>query len=95
MEETRKSEAMPHELVLKGRKSLSVSGVREVISFDESSVMLDTVCGELEIDGDSLRVSALDTARGNVAVEGNISSMLYSDKPYKEGRRGVFGKIFG
>ena len=37
MEETRKNEAMPHELLLKGRKNLSVSGVKEVISFDLSS----------------------------------------------------------
>ena len=95
MEETRKNEAMPHELLLKGRKNLSVSGVKEVISFDESSVILNTVCGELEIEGDSLRVSALDTARGNVTVDGNISSVVYSDKPQKEGRRGVFGRFFG
>ena len=95
MEETKRSEAVPHELLLRGRKNLSVSGVKEVISFDESSVMLDTVCGELEIDGDSLRVATLDTARGNVAVEGNISSVLYNDKQHNEGRRGVFGKLFG
>ena len=95
MEETRKNEAMPHERLLKGRKNLSVSGVKEVISVDESSVILNTVCGELEIEGDSLHVSALDTARGNVTVDGNISSVVYSDKPQKEGRRGVFGRIFG
>lgn len=95
MEEAKKSESMTHELLMKGRRSLSVSGVKEVISFDESSVILNTVCGELEIDGEALRVSTLDTARGNVSVDGNISSVIYTDKPKKEGRRGVFGRIFG
>ena len=83
-----------HEVFMSERKALRLTGVSEVISFDDLSVVLKTVCGELEIDGDGLRISTLDTAHGTLDVNGNIRALSYFDK-IKEGKKGVLGKIFG
>ncbi len=83
-----------HEVFMSERKTLRLTGVSEVISFDDLSVVLKTVCGELAIDGEGLRISTLDTAHGTLDVNGNIQALNYFDKK-KENKKGVLGKIFG
>ena len=58
MAETIKNTQLPHELIMKDRKRISVTGVTEVVSFDELSVVLKTACGELTVDGEGLHISA-------------------------------------
>lgn len=68
-----------HKFVLASRKKMSVEGVKEVVSFDETSVALITSCGELVIDGESLHVSILDVERGFVELDGRINGITYYD----------------
>lgn len=86
--------SVAHELVMKDRKSLKLTGVCEVLSFDDVSVTLKTVCGELTVDGEGLRISSLDTVNGTLIIDGNVASLSYFDKK-REGTKGVFGRIFG
>lgn len=83
---------MTHEISLKSRKRMSISGVREVISFDENAVDLRTVCGELSIEGEGLHIGVLDTERGIVTLEGaSIDGAWYlRDEATK--RKGILGK---
>lgn len=92
MADIKSNESTAHELRLTDRRTLNMNGVNEVISFDDSSVVLKTVCGELVIEGTELHISALDTARGAVAVDGNIQSIVYYDVKTGE-RRSRFGKL--
>lgn len=83
-----------HEILLRGRKNLSVGGVSEMISFDESSVVAMTACGELTVEGAELHIDALDTDRGILAVSGNICGVFYLDDPRDAApikRRRLFG----
>ena len=89
--EIKPNDNINHEIVLSSRKKLTMNGVRDVLSFDEYTVRLDTVCGELEICGDNLKVSTLDTNKGDIVLDGNIESVIYYDKTKNE-RRGIFGK---
>ena len=82
-----------HDLVMHDRKGLSVTGVTEVVSFDDLSVVLKTVCGELTVDGEGLRISSLDTAHGTLEIDGSIQALSYFDKKH-EGSKGFFGRIF-
>lgn len=93
MPDVKSNEAVSHELHLRERKDLTMNGVTEVISFDDCSVMLKTVCGELSIEGEELRISALDTSKGAVAVSGNIQSFIYYDRQ-SDGKRGKNGRLF-
>ena len=67
--------AEPHELRLENREKLSVTGVREVESFDENAVVLHTARGVLIIRGENLHLKTLSIDGGQIAVTGTIGSL--------------------
>ncbi len=69
----------PHELRLDSRSRLSVSGVREVESFDENAVVLNTVGGLLIVRGENLQLQALSIDGGQVSVHGMIDTLSYQE----------------
>jgi sporulation protein YabP len=89
VERESEQKAHQHALRLECRQRLAISGVTDVKSFDEQQIDLITDCGALTVEGEALHVGTLDIARGEVAVEGSISALYYSDgAPTKRGRRG-------
>ena len=70
--------ARPHLLTLQNRSSVTITGIVDVVSFDENSVVLDTDLGLLTIKGRGLHVSRLTLEKGEVDVEGNVDSLIYS-----------------
>ena len=83
---------MPHNIILEDRKMLSVSGVEDIDSFDEQTIVLFTNYGELVIKGESLHINKLNVDTGELSVEGMIHTLIYSDDGPKQ--KGVFSKIF-
>ena len=81
---------LPHKLILDERKNLSVSGVTEVISFDETATVLNTSLGTLIVHGDNLKLKTLSLDGGQVAVTGKIDSLIY-----EQTRVSGFRRIFG
>ena len=81
----------PHDLRLENRAKLSVTGVREVESFDEESVVLHTAKGVLVIRGQSLHLQTLSIDGGQVAVDGTVDALVY-EEPQKTG--GFFSRLF-
>lgn len=82
--------ARPHTLTLNNRKSLSLTGVKDVSSFDEKQLILHTEGGPLVIDGDGLHVTALMLDEGRVSIEGQINAMTYTGRN-AACRRGLSG----
>ncbi len=81
---------MPHKLTLNSRSHLTVSGVTEVVSFDEDTVVLRTEMGTLVVQGRQLQLKTLSTE--GVAVEGTVSALIYEEpKEQKGGWRRLFG----
>ena len=70
---------IPHDLTLKERRSLTMTGVTEVVSFDDSTVILKTDLGTLLVQGRDLQLRQLTLDGGNVAVEGQISALSYEE----------------
>ena len=68
---------MPHTLNLSERKMLTMTGALEVVSFEESFVVLKTSLGTLTVLGENLQLKQLNPEGGNVAVEGEISALQY------------------
>lgn len=83
---------LPHNLILKDRGELSLSGVTDVDSFDEATIIATTDYGELTITGTGLHISSLDIDKGELCVDGKISSLSYIDQPAKA--TGFFSKVF-
>lgn len=82
-----------HNIILNSRSNASLDGVTGVISFDERTVVLKTVLGELTIDGEQLNITKLEIDQGRLLIEGNICGMFYSDAETKPTgkRRSLFG----
>ncbi|MDR0924820.1 MAG: sporulation protein YabP [Hungatella sp.] len=68
----------PHRLTIENRGSGMMTGIREVVSFDENQVVLDTDMGLLTLKGKGLHVSRLTLEKGEVDLNGNIESLTYS-----------------
>lgn len=81
-------------LILENRKKLTVSGVKDVLSFDDEVVVMETTLGLLNVKGDQLKINKLSIDTGDVIIEGEISSIGYSDHAKKEHDSGLLGKIF-
>ena len=67
---------LPHELSLKERRVLTMTGVTEVVSFEEHAVVLHTALGTLIVQGRDLQLKTLSLEGGQVAVEGSISALI-------------------
>lgn len=69
----------PHRLTLNDRKALTMTGVTEVLSFDENAIALRTELGILQIHGSQLQLKALSQENGSMMVEGKISALVYEE----------------
>ena len=74
-----KQYAKAHKLLLNNRRTGTVSGVTDVISFDIAEILLETEQGMLTIKGSDLHVNRLTLEKGEVDIEGRIDSMAYSE----------------
>lgn len=79
---------MAHHIILEEREQLSISGVEEVESFDENTILLTTAQGALEIQGEGLHIEKLSLDGGDLKVEGDIDAISYEDDA--GGSRGGF-----
>lgn len=80
-------------LVLENREKLNVSGVNDVLSFDDQVVIMDTELGLLTVKGENLKINKLSIDTSEVIVEGTINNLVYSGHQAKN-EGGIFGKIF-
>ncbi|MBQ2848699.1 MAG: sporulation protein YabP [Clostridia bacterium] len=92
MADEKRMNALPHNLVLEDRRMLTVSGVSDVDSFDEETVVVFTDLGELTVRGTNLHINRLSVEVGELTVEGNIAALIYSNETPKSG--GFFSKVF-
>ena len=83
------TDRLPHKLTCNRREQLTVTGVEEIIGFDETTVVLRTDLGTLYIHGDGLQLKELSVDSGQTAVLGQINAMIY-EQP--RARRGRFGR---
>jgi sporulation protein YabP len=74
---------LPHNIILEGRERLSISGVEDVDSFDEASVVVFTSRGTLNVRGSELRIEKLSIDLGELVVEGNIDALQYEDDQHR------------
>jgi len=85
MEEKNNSGIGSHKILVQGRKSMELTGVKDVVSFDAKEVVLNTTMGALIIRGNDLFVKRLTVEKGEIDLDGQVDSLVYADKPGKAG----------
>jgi len=78
-----------HNVIITGREKIELTGVCEVISFDENTVVMQTLDGNLTVDGTEMNVTGLDLSNGRVTVSGRLVGLYYIEQ---KGKRRMFGR---
>ena len=81
-------------LILENRNRLNISGVLDVLSFDDQIIIVETELGMLTVKGDNLRINKLSIDISEVIVEGEVVSLIYSNKELEKKGESFLGKIF-
>ena len=83
---------LPHNIILEGRERLSISGVEDVESFDEESIVVYTSKGMLIVRGSELHIEKLSLDGGDLAVEGLVHTLRYEEEVREKG--GLLSRLF-
>ena len=83
--------ASAHAFSSRGREGIEISGVSDVVSFDDRGVVMDTLCGSMALEGEGLHITVLNITDGKVKVEGRINGVYYFEDRPKQ-KRGLFGR---
>ncbi|NMB28024.1 MAG: sporulation protein YabP [Tissierellia bacterium] len=78
---------------IEDRNRVTITGVEQVDSFNDNTIVLRTVKGGMTIKGEGLNVGQLNLDNGNVKVNGIINGIIYNDKDSSQ-RGNIIGKIF-
>lgn len=81
-------------LVLENREKLSISGVLDVLSFDDQVVIVETELGLLTVKGENLRINKLSIDTSEVIVDGEIYNLAYSENDMEKKSSSFLNKIF-
>lgn len=91
MADDKKSSKTPHSLILENRSTFTATGVSNVDSFDDETIVAYTDLGELTVKGRNLTISKLNIETGELTLAGEVSSLIYAE-PKAEG--GFLSRLF-
>lgn len=95
MEDLTPQKARMHKISLINRRSCTLTGVSDVLSFDIHEILLETDQGMLMIKGDDLHVNRLTLEKGEIDIDGRIDSLTYSEAAVSKGQgESFFAKLF-
>lgn len=82
----------PQNVIIEERKRLNITSVKDVTSFDDETILLDTTLGKMTIKGDGLRVTNFNNETGDFTAEGKIHAVVYMSQEGASG--GFISRIF-
>jgi len=87
--------SLGHGVSIQERKSIIISGVKKIDSFDNEEFLMDTTMGYVIIKGSDLEIVKLDTFQGNVSIKGRLDSLTYLDSATKKEKgEGILTRLF-
>ncbi len=79
-------------IIIENRKSLNISGVKDVISFDDETVLLDTVLGRMTVKGEAMHIESFNIQTGDLTATGKIHAVVYMSDVKTSG--GFLSRLF-
>ena len=90
-----KTSLRPHKMIFQNREAGNLTGIRDVVSFDENQVVLDTDMGLLTIKGKELHINRLTLEKGEVDLDGMVDSLVYSsNESFRKTGESFFNRLF-
>ena len=84
-----------HKLSLDNRKKMSMSGIKDVVSFDLTQILLESTLGMIHIKGNDIKVTRLSLEKGEVDIDGTVDSITYSEvNTYGEKGKSIIKRMF-
>jgi sporulation protein YabP len=84
-----------HIINMTNRKTINISGVKKIESFNDFEFLLETNMGYMEIKGSDLEIVKLDTYQGDVSIKGKIDSIIYNESSNKKNKEeSIFSRLF-
>lgn len=80
-----------HDIIIESRKKVTMSGINDVENFDDETIVAGSEYGNITLSGHNLKISRLSVESGDMVVEGDIDSVVYSEKGIKGG---FWGRVF-
>lgn len=71
-------------VTIKDRSEITVNGVENIIGFDEGYVVISTTLGEVNVEGEELKIEDLSKERGEILIKGKVNAFYYKDKVAKK-----------
>ncbi len=81
-----------HSIHIENRELVSITGVKDVGSFNETEIILMTDGGGLTVEGNDLHITKLNLDDGQIIVEGQLIALEYDDMPVQKGS--LFSRMF-
>lgn len=84
-------------VIIDARKRLTIGGVKEVVSFDDTGAVLVTDCGELTLGGSEIKLSELTgigEGSGEVSITGRIDALIWREDSVEK-KRGLRARLWG
>ena len=78
-------------IIMEDRKKLTLTGIKDVIAFDDETITLASSLGRIVIKGEALRIVSFDNKSGDLSAEGKFSAIVYTAEERSEG---FFSKLF-
>lgn len=90
-----KKTVFKHKVVVEQRELALLTGILDVISFDEESIIAETDLGIIILRGANLHVNRLNLDNGELDIDGEISSVIYEDtNSFSKGKASFLSKMF-
>lgn len=83
-----------HNLIMENRAKVNLTGVKDIHSFDDEVVLVETELGILTIKGLDLKMNKLNLDNSELSIEGKILALVYSDNEIGKKGGSMLGKIF-
>ena len=82
------------DLVIENRKKIAITGVEEVVSFNDENIVLNTNLGNLTVKGNELKMNKLDVQNGEMVITGKINSLIYYGSESSKNKENILSKLF-
>lgn len=87
--------AKHHTLNMVDREKLTLTGVKDIFSFDEVLIELETTKEYLDIIGQDLHIIKMNIEEGEVCIEGSVKELNYHEHQTGGKKKGsLLSKLF-